>query len=62
MLKGITANDTGLPVIYSPTSDDPIPATQLCHNFDTANTSADWQMTIEANGNWTLNCHFPAAS
>ena len=61
VLKGIVANDTGAPVTYSATSGGPIPAGQQCWDFDTGNLSTDWSMTIDADGHYTLNCHFPKA-
>ena len=62
VLKGVTTtNISGLTVIYSQTSGSPIPADQLCHNFDTADTTSDWSMTIQPNGAWTLNCNFAKA-
>jgi hypothetical protein len=62
VLKGIVANDTGAPVTYSATSGDPIPAGQQCWDFGKAgNLSTDWSMTIDADGHFTLNCHFPKA-
>ena len=62
VLKGIVANDTGLPVIYSATSGDPIPVGQQCWDFGKAgNLSTDWQMTIDADGHFILNCHFAKA-
>jgi hypothetical protein len=62
VLKGTVANDTGAPVVYSAFSGGPIPSGQPCWDFATGNTSTDWQMNIDASGNYTLTCHFPAAS
>jgi hypothetical protein len=62
VLKGTTANDTGAPVVYTASSGGPIPAGQPCWDFATGTTSTDWQMNIDASGNYTLTCHFPAAS
>ena len=60
-LKGIVANDTGAPVTYSANSGGPIPAGQQCWDFDNGNLSTDWSMTIDADGKYTLNCHFAKA-
>jgi hypothetical protein len=62
VLKGTVANDTGAPVVYSAFSGGPIPSGQPCWDFATGNTSTDWQMNIDVSGNYTLTCHFPAAS
>ena len=61
VLKGIVANDTGAPVTYSANSGGPIPAGQQCWDFDTGKLSTDWSMTIDADGQYTLNCHFAKA-
>ena len=61
VLKGIVANDTGAPVTYSANSGGPIPAGQQCWDFDNGNLSTDWSMTIDADGQYTLNCHFAKA-
>jgi hypothetical protein len=61
VLKGVVANDTGAPVTYSANSGGPIPAGQQCWDFDNGNLSTDWSMTIDADGKYTLNCHFPKA-
>ena len=61
MLEGIVANDTGATVTYSANSGGPIPAGQECWSFTTGATSTDWQMTIDADGHYTLSCHFPKA-
>jgi hypothetical protein len=61
VLKGIVANDTGAPVTYSSNSGGPIPAGQQCWDFGSGKLSTDWQMTIDADGNFTLSCHFPKA-
>ena len=61
VLKGIVANDTGAPVTYSANSGAPIPAGQTCWDFASGPSSTDWLMTIEADGHYTLTCHFPAA-
>ncbi len=61
VLKGIVANNTGAPVTYSANSGGPIPAGQQCWDFDTGNLSTDWSMTIEADGHYTLDCHFAKA-
>jgi hypothetical protein len=62
VLKGKVANDTGQAVIYTAESGDPIPAGQTCWDFNQAgNLTTDWQMTISAQGNYTLTCHFPAS-
>ena len=58
VLQGTVANDTGAPVTYSANSGGPIPAGQQCWDFANGNLSTDWQMTIDTNGNFTLNCHF----
>jgi hypothetical protein len=58
VLKGKVANDTGTQVVYTAFSGGPIPAGQTCWDFATGNSSTDWQMTIEASGNFTLTCHF----
>jgi hypothetical protein len=60
VLKGVVANSTGLPVVYTATSGGPIPAGQGCWDFANGRTSQDWQMTIDASGQYTLNCHFAA--
>ena len=61
VLKGVVANNTGATVTYSANSGGPIPAGQKCWSFTTGKTSADWLMTIAADGHYTLNCHFPKA-
>ena len=61
VLKGIVANDTGATVTYSANSGGPIPAGQECWSFTTGTTSDDWSMTIDADGHYTLNCHFAKA-
>ncbi len=62
VLKGIVANDTGVPVTYSANSGGPIPAGQQCWDFGkVGNLSTDWSMTIEADGHYTLSCHFAKA-
>ena len=61
VLKGIVANDTGATVTYSANSGGPIPAGQQCWDFDNGNLSTDWSMTIDADGKYTLNCHFAKA-
>jgi hypothetical protein len=58
VLKGQVANDTGAEVVYSAFSGGPIPSGQSCWDFQTGQTSTDWQMTIEASGAYTLACHF----
>ncbi len=60
LLKGTVANDTGAPVVYSAYSGAPIPAGQTCWDFANGNASTDWQLTIDASGHYTLNCHFGA--
>jgi hypothetical protein len=60
VLKGTVANDTGATVTYSANSGEPIPAGQTCWSFATGAESTDWLMTIEADGHYTLTCHFPA--
>ena len=62
VLKGIVANDTGAPVTYTTNSGGVIPAGQQCWDFGKAgNLSSDWSMTIEADGHYTLTCHFAKA-
>ena len=61
VLKGIVANNTGATVTYSANSGGPIPAGQQCWDFDNGTLSTDWSMTIEANGHYTLDCHFAKA-
>jgi hypothetical protein len=61
VLKGVVANNTGAPVTYSANSGGPIPAGQQCWDFGSGKLSTDWSMTIEADGAWTLNCHFHKA-
>ncbi len=61
VLTGIVANDTGATVAYSANSGGPIPAGQKCWSFTTGELSADWQMTIDADGHYTLSCHFAKA-
>ncbi len=61
VLKGIVANDTGAPVTYSANSGGPIPAGQQCWDFGNGKLSTDWSMTIDADGQYTLSCHFPKA-
>ena len=61
VLKGTVANDTGAPVTYSANSGGPIPAGSGCWDFANGESSTDWLMTIEADGHYTLTCHFPAA-
>ena len=61
VLKGIVANDTGTPVTYSATSGGPIPAGQQCSDFGSGKLSTDWSMTINADGKYTLTCHFAKA-
>jgi hypothetical protein len=58
VLKGTIANDTGHAVIYTADSGAPVQPGQTCWDFATGHTSPDWQMTISASGNYTLNCHF----
>lgn len=58
VFKGVIANDTGHAVIYNANSGYPIPANQTCYSFVTKNTTPDWQLTISASGNYTLECHF----
>jgi hypothetical protein len=62
MLKGIVANDSGAPVTYSAYSGFPIPAVQQCWDIANGNVSTDWLMTIDADGHYTLNCHFAPLS
>jgi hypothetical protein len=58
VLQGTIANDSGQAVIYSANSGPPVTAGQTCWDFATGNTTANWQMTISASGNYTLTCHF----
>ena len=62
VLKGIVANDSGATVTYSANSGGPIPAGQQCWSFTTGLLSTDWEMTIDADGHYTLSCHFPKAA
>ena len=62
VLKGIVANDTGAPVTYTANSGGVIPAGQQCWDFGKrGGLSTDWSMTIEADGHYTLTCHFAKA-
>jgi hypothetical protein len=61
VLKGTVANNTGATVTYTANSGGPIPAGQQCWDFNTGQLSPDWTMTINADGRFTLNCHFAKA-
>ena len=59
---GIVANDsTGSARHLLGHSGGPIPAGQQCWDFDNGNLSTDWSMTIDADGHYTLACHFAKA-
>lgn len=56
--QGKTSNNTGGVVTYSAYSGAPIPAGSTCYSFVSGKTTADWQMTIQASGDYSLDCHF----
>jgi hypothetical protein len=58
VFKGTIANDTGHAVIYTADSGPPVAPGQTCLSFATGNTTPDWQLTISASGNFSLECHF----
>ncbi len=58
MFTGVIANDTGHDVVYSAFSGSPIPAGATCYSFVTQHQTDNWLLTIDALGNFSLECHF----
>jgi hypothetical protein len=54
--EGTTTNTTGHDVVY--TTSTPLTTGDSCYSFATKNTTTNWQLTINASGAYTLDCHF----